>query len=115
MTSSDRIQQKKEQIAKMSADEGRKRLEQLEERALADDNFNRALENDRNWEIFESVDDGGLERLMKMADAGNKQAMYDTAAVFTLIGNQLRKQNDNKGSFFAILNANLWVEEAQKV
>jgi len=113
MNISDRVQQKMEQIAQMSEHEARRFIERLEQKALADTTYNRALEDENNWDICKSVDEDALERLVNKADAGNKQAMYDTAAVLTLIAHDLQKQNERQKSFFMVLRAHLYVEEAQ--
>jgi len=115
MNVSDRIQQRMEQVAQMPTQKGIEYADQLARNALADANYNKALEDDSNWNICENVDDEELERLIKKADAGNIQAMYDTAAVFSLIGHELKKQNDLSASLQMVVKSHLWVDEAQKV
>ena len=113
MSISDRVNQKLNQINRMSQQEGLAYIDQLGRKALADDKFNRALESDKNWEICQNVDEETLERLTRMADAGNKQAMYDTAAVHALIGHELKKQNELQKSIISVVRAHLYVDEAQ--
>ena len=98
----------------MTEQEGRDYIVRLEQKTLKDDNYNRALEDDNNWDIGKSFDEEELERLVEMADVGNKQAMYDTAAVFTLIAHELKKQNELHKSFLVYIRALLWIDEAQK-
>ena len=113
MAVSDIVQQKMEQMAQMSEHEARTYLDRLEQNALADAIYNQALEDDDNWDICKSVDEEALQELMNKVDAGNKQAMYDTAAVLTLIAHDLNKQNERQKAFFMLIRANLYVEEAQ--
>jgi len=114
MDVSKRVDQRIDQISKMPPQEGRAYLERLEQQALADDRFNQALQDDENWEIAQSVDEDELERLTELADDGVIQAMYDIAAVFTLIGYELQKENEQQKSFLLMTRANLYVDEAQK-
>ena len=114
MKPSDRIEQRKKQLAKMTEREAAEYLKKQDEDCNTDSNYELSLKDDSNWAISESESGNEFKKLIEKADTGDKRAMYDVAAVFAIMSNHLRKENDSQGAFLATINSFVWAEEARK-
>ena len=109
MSTWDRIVQKHKQ---MSHDEQMEYVKRQQQKFLADENFKKALHDEKNMEIATSQN--GLMPLIDLANEGNIQAMYDVAAVFYLYFIMFKENDEIDEAIDNLVRSNLWVEEAQK-
>jgi len=109
MTIEEKIVQRYRQIP---YDEQMEYVKRQQQKFLADENFKQALHNERNMGIVKS--NNGLQKLIDLANAGNKQAMYDVAAVFYFYYIMFKENDEIDEAIDNLVRSNLWVEESQK-
>lgn len=117
MSTWDRILQKQNQ---MTFDEQMDYIKQGQH-LVSDENLVRAVIDDENIHtarfmlgLEDSNNGRDMIKLKDMINTGNKQAMYDIAAIFFGCSMILHNTGDKVRSDEAIIRAFLWVEEAQK-
>jgi len=112
----DRVKQKFEQMSEVEQFEF---FERQNEKTQTDENYRNAVFKEGSEiraEYLCGLSDSSGEEIKKledMANAGNKMAMYDLAAVYYQCHEYYDSVDNSRKAFRALVMANLWVEEAQ--